>query len=134
MLDGTTTFTSLKGFSLGKLYDDTGAGSVEDLTFEFLIAGETNPFSGVVVFGELPVLSPGLDGDFNDDGVVNAADYVFWRDQLGDTSNYNLWRSNFGATAGSGSFTGTAVPEPSSALLAGGCFALIAWFAHRRRG
>src|SRR5690606_25231231 len=115
--EGTTTFTSLKGFSLGKLYDDTGAGSVEDLTFQFLIAGETNPFTGIVVFGDLPTLPNGLDGDFNGDNVVNAADYVFWRDQLVDSNSYNTWKANFGATAGSGVVTSAAVPEPSTSVL-----------------
>jgi hypothetical protein len=61
----------------------------------------------------------GLDGDFNFDNVVDAADYVVWRKTLGDVDNYNLWRSNFGSSIpGSGSSVGAAaVPEPSSLLL-----------------
>jgi hypothetical protein len=56
------------------------------------------------------------DGDFNNDGDVNLADYTVWRDNLGGTSlpndgdlagpvsaaHYALWKENFGATAGSG--------------------------------
>jgi autotransporter-associated beta strand protein len=65
---------------------------------------------------------PPLTGDFNGNGVVDAADYVSWRKGLGtiySQSDYNAWRSNFGQTAGSGSeaSTNAAVPEPASALL-----------------
>lgn len=65
-----------------------------------------------------------IDGDFNQDGSVNAADYVFWRDQLGDSVNYNAWVDNFGRTAGSGSTA--AIPEPASGmlLLFGGAIAI----------
>ncbi|TWT37626.1 Rhamnogalacturonan endolyase YesW precursor [Posidoniimonas corsicana] len=56
----------------------------------------------------------GLEGDYNADGLVNAADYSVWRDTLGSTdslaadgsrngvvdqADYDLWRSNYGATA-----------------------------------
>ncbi|MEX0612224.1 MAG: autotransporter-associated beta strand repeat-containing protein, partial [Pirellulales bacterium] len=57
---------------------------------------------------DLVVTAPGLAGDFNSDGVVDAADYVVWRKGLGTTytqNDYNAWRSNFGATeGGSGGF------------------------------
>jgi hypothetical protein len=68
-----------------------------------------------------------LDGDFNMDGSVDAADYVMWRKNGGSTADYNLWRTNFGRTAGSGGGAGSAVPEMGSgvlvviALLTGGC-------------
>lgn len=41
-----------------------------------------------------------LAGDFNADGVVDAADYTVWRDGLGgdyDLGDYEQWRANFGA-------------------------------------
>jgi hypothetical protein len=66
--------------------------------------------------GTGPSTLPGLAGDFNGDGRVNAADYVVWRKTDGTPAGYNLWRTNFGRTAGSGSSLG-AVPEPASALL-----------------
>jgi hypothetical protein len=56
-----------------------------------------------------------LAGDFNFDGVVNAADYTVFRDGLGSTrvaGDYNVWASNY--TDGSAA---TAVPEPAAALL-----------------
>jgi len=44
-----------------------------------------------------------IPGDFNNDGVVDAADYTVWRDGLGrefTQDDYNAWRSNFGNTLG----------------------------------
>jgi hypothetical protein len=55
-------------------------------------------------------------GDFNDDGIVNAADYIVWRktlnttvppttgadgngDGIVDQADYHVWRANFGRTA-----------------------------------
>lgn len=73
-----------------------------------------------------------IPGDYNGDGIVDAADYVGWRDTLGSTTtlaadgngnneidagDYDVWRANFGRTAGSGaSESNSAVPEPTSAL------------------
>jgi hypothetical protein len=80
-----------------------------------------------------PTLSEGHVGDYNGDGVVNAADYTVWRDHLGQTfalqnrdpantgaisnSDYTSWKNNFGVGAGSGSLSGSAVPEPTSLCL-----------------
>jgi T5SS/PEP-CTERM-associated repeat protein len=71
-------------------------------------------------------------GDYNDDGTVNAADYVVWRQLIGgpynpradgdtngviNAADYAIWRANFGSVAGSG-FGGSSgttvgtVPEP----------------------
>ncbi|MGL4511459.1 MAG: hypothetical protein ACRCT8_00070 [Lacipirellulaceae bacterium] len=70
----------------------------------------------------------GIVGDYNRDGVVNAADYTVWRDTLGSTSDlradgdlngsigsndYTVWRNRYGAT----SSTSVAVPEPGGVLL-----------------
>jgi hypothetical protein len=68
-----------------------------------------------------------LAGDFNDDGVVDAADYVVWRKNEGTQDEYNIWRTNFGRTAGGdGSAASLAaqapVPEPASTLLV-----LVGW-------
>lgn len=60
-----------------------------------------------------------LNGDFNADGYVDAADYVMWRKQNGTQANYNLWRANFGSSvhAGAGAGDGASVPEPTAAVL-----------------
>jgi hypothetical protein len=101
--------------------------------------------AGVVVLTPLP-------GDYNGDGVVNAADYTVWRDTLGSTTDlrangdnngasagkidqadYDLWKTNFGMHAGNGTGEGLAsmVAEPSTAaLLVIGC--VVALVARRR--
>ena len=62
---------------------------------------------------------PSLPGDFNNDGTVDAADYVVWRKTDGTQAGYNTWRTHFGQTAGSGSGAGAnaAVPEPSTLVM-----------------
>jgi hypothetical protein len=58
----------------------------------------------------------GLQGDFNNNGTVDAADYVIWRDGLGgefEPQDYEVWRANFGTSLGSGGNAATAVPEPA---------------------
>jgi hypothetical protein len=62
-----------------------------------------------------------LPGDFNDDGVVDAGDYVAWRKGLGTIYtqvDFNTWRANFGQAAGAGSSADSShVPEPSAMCL-----------------
>ena len=62
-----------------------------------------------------------IPGDFNQDGKVDAADYVVWRKDpgaFGGSQGYADWRANFGAMQGAGSGAGLgAVPEPSTTVL-----------------
>ena len=44
--------------------------------------------------------APGIPGDFNFDGFVDAADYVTWRKTDGTPAGYNVWRTHFGQPAG----------------------------------
>ena len=60
-----------------------------------------------------------VEGDFNGDGEVDAADYTVWRDSLGERYSqvdYPIWADNYGFSSSSTSNT-LAVPEPSAALL-----------------
>ncbi len=76
----------------------------------------------------------GLAGDFNDDMVVDAADYVVWRDNLGaadestlngngdgmngvDLADYDVWKTNFGSTLPGAGGASSSVPEPSAGML-----------------
>jgi hypothetical protein len=80
--------------------------------------------------GEVTLMSvTTLPGDFNNDGTIDAADYVVWRKGLGTTysqADYNAWRANFGrsaagaaAVADAGGNSNTlSVPEPLTAALA----------------
>jgi autotransporter-associated beta strand protein len=89
--------------------------------------GSSAPFTSPLITGtgRLEVtqfIPPLLAGDFNDDGRVDAADYIVWRKMDGTTTGYDDWRANFGRTsagAGSGSELGanSAVPEPSTVAL-----------------
>ena len=44
----------------------------------------------------------GPDGDHNENGTVDAADYVTWRNDPGsfggDQEGFDVWRANFGKT------------------------------------
>jgi hypothetical protein len=83
-----------------------------------------------------------LLGDYNLDGIVDAADYIVWRKSGGTPAAYNTWRSNFGRTAGSGSgatagrrsavadLPSSAVPEPAALsllLFAAALLYLLRW-------
>jgi hypothetical protein len=83
--------------------------------------------------GVAPALVSGdLPGDYNEDSVVDAADYVVWRKHLGlqvtlpnDTSpgdvdgdDFAVWRTNFGRTISSGSLSvEVEVPEPATHVM-----------------
>jgi hypothetical protein len=86
----------------------------------------------------------GYPGDYNRDGIVNAADYTVWRDTFGQSvmtmgsgadgdgdgmigqGDYDFWTLHFGEPmpgGGAGRLATTAVPEPRAAalLILGGC-------------
>ncbi|MCA9240398.1 MAG: hypothetical protein KDA37_09370 [Planctomycetales bacterium] len=94
-------------------YTEEGAGDIHDVVrYTFATA-------------------PTLEGDYNGDGTVDAADYTVWRDSLNDIgqdlpadgsgnmvvdqADYIVWRDNYGATAGLSA--AAPAPEPASALL-----------------
>ena len=84
-----------------------------------------------------------LPGDYNQNGVVDAADYVLWRAANGQF-DYDLWRQNFGRASqlivnvgsgagSSGSLQSADVPEPHLAqLLLAATIALAIMRGHRR--
>jgi phospholipase/lecithinase/hemolysin len=87
------------------------------------------------MLAEQALLALRLAGDYNDDGVVDAADYTVWRDAFGQMgaglaadgdangavngADYSLWKENFGAVSASGSRASgvTLVPEPATLVL-----------------
>ena len=76
-----------------------------------------------------------LAGDYDNNGIVDAADFTVWRNLLGsemslfneteslgvvDQLDYEAWKSNFGATLSQGAgaqLSDLAVPEPSTLLI-----------------
>ena len=89
-------------------------------------------------------LVPELLGDFNSDGLVDAADYTVWRDTEGsnvgpytgadhngdglvNAADYNLWSNHYGDTLGAA----VAVPEPGP--LAASVLLTLLFAAHPKR-
>lgn len=90
----------------------------------------------VVLIGLGSEALPGLLGDFNNDGLVDLADYTVWRNNLGnadsvlppgstndgsgvvDAGDYATWKQNFG-NGSPAAVQAAAVPEPASWILLG---------------
>lgn len=121
--DATLTFNVLSNLAVG--YDSIRIGGP---------SGVTSAGVGFMAFDNIlvqlvPIVAPGPLGDFNEDDVVDAADYVTWRrnavanaplpndngaaDQV---ARYDVWRAHFGDTASGASRLG-AVPEAASIAL-----------------
>jgi autotransporter-associated beta strand protein len=151
---GTVNLTDAGGLGIGNytLIDYTGTLAGSDIV-GFLNQTPTGPAGFIYALVDtgstidLTVLPSGNDADFNDDGIIDAGDYVVWRkfnggpgtqftgDATGDGNvndlDYDEWFENFGSPAippppgNSG-----AVPEPTTLALLS-IFAIIAW---QRRG
>lgn len=164
--------TGLSGQARGFLYRDSDATSyiledhvirrgstVEGLTDWLTVGGAwgVNDSGWIVGRGErrfdgagfpnsrayLLIPFDGLPGDYNDDSVVNAADYTSYRDAIGSAAgtlpndadggpigpdHYDTWKEYYGAT--DSGFAASA-PEPAAAALA--WLATAGWVAWRRR-
>lgn len=81
-------------------------------------------------------------GDFTADGVVDARDYVRWRNKVGilfQQSDFDLWRSHFGQTVGSEALSDTTIPESNLLLLLGALSSIVGarrqakWNVNRRQ-
>ncbi len=112
--------------SLGQIYNTSDLS--KDLQLEFHVAGAPP----IAIFGPVSFVQ-GLPGDYNDDGIVDAGDYVVWRNNLGapagtlandidggtiGAAQYQTWKSFYGASTGGSLLVSAAiVPEPSSLVL-----------------
>jgi hypothetical protein len=98
-----------------------------------LVSHEASDSVTIYQIASLPV----LPGDYNNDGEVDSADYVVWRNNVNSSSNlpndltagvvdvsdYDVWRAHFGTSLLASSSTrerddtNRAVPEPLSSWL-----------------
>jgi hypothetical protein len=139
-LVGTIAFKTLASTGSASLFLRIGANGMNYLgdttqasavTFGINGAGAAPTYDsqlvaqrGITLAGDDPDATinaiPALEGDFNGDAVVDAVDYVVWRNGLGTThtpEQYDLWRAKFGTAAGSSAFSARSVPEPSTLVL-----------------
>jgi Concanavalin A-like lectin/glucanases superfamily/Dockerin type I domain len=92
----------------------------------------------------------GVPGDYNGNNVVDAADYVVWRNNLGlmggatpsqgdgtgdgnvTSADYDYWKARFGNLSGNGgSVAQSTVPEPATVILV--VLTAVGWCLCRRR-
>lgn len=110
---GESTLENNASLNLGRAYN-TAIGD-PNLSFQYHVPGTgLAMLNGMVEF----ITGGDLTGDYNGDGIVNAADYVLGRDQ-GPPGFHTDFFNNFGGMAGSGTGASTAnVPEPATFGLA----------------
>ena len=112
---------------LDSLLSTSDALFMSDITDGSLFSAPTNTGAIYKVVAVTP-------GDYNQDGNVDAADYIVWRKTLGqsgvglaadgnnngsiDSGDFDVWRAQFGQNAGSGAGTGANAPVPEPAMLA----------------
>ncbi|TWT91727.1 hypothetical protein Pla108_42100 [Botrimarina colliarenosi] len=95
-----------EGGSIEVLIDDSTGGAFQSAWYDGLGIAAVQPTAS-------------LAGDFNHDGVVDAADYTVWRDGNSPDSSqtgYDIWSSNYRRTAAAPTLSAE-VPEPSACLL-----------------
>jgi hypothetical protein len=118
----------------------TGApGAADDILFDLQFTDWTQGGGGGFMYERATpaIMPPNPTGDYSENGVVDAADYVIWRKTLNepavpagsgadgdadgtvDADDYDYWAARFGNVvpgAGGGSLA-AATPEPTSAVL-----------------
>jgi hypothetical protein len=151
-LAGMLNVSLVDGFSpaVGNTFNILDAltfnGIFSTITLPPLAAGRLWNTSQLYTTGVLSVV-PAIPGDYNVNGVVDAADYIVWRKNQGSThvlpndptggtigaAQFDQWRVHFGQTAasGSGAVANAAVPEPATLVLL--IFAATGWCLRRSR-
>ena len=128
----------------------TGLSYLDDPSaFIAVVGGEEVVWDGEAVLESLSLAPEGLAGDYNEDGMVDLADYVVWRNNLGavagtlpndvdggviGSAQYLTWKSNFGASSSSSSVGASHVPEPGSLVLLSIFVAAVGMGVRRKRG
>ncbi|HEX3598708.1 MAG TPA: dockerin type I domain-containing protein, partial [Lacipirellulaceae bacterium] len=143
-LGGTLDVSLLNSFmpQAGDMFDIlTAAGGISGTFDSTMLPALTGDLFWSIIYGpsrvELAVeaSAPILPGDYNHNGIVDAADYIVWRNTLGqsgtglaadgnnngiiDAGDFDVWRAHFGQTAGSGAgaIANGSIPEPTALAL-----------------
>lgn len=130
--------SSIDGYDIALQLDPSG--SAGHFVWDFTV------FDGEALVDGLAISNPtipDLPGDYDNDGMVDADDYLKWRNDFGmtgedldsdgnadgivDAADYTIWRDNLETTAAVGVVS---APEPASGFLA---MAVLALFVDRRR-
>ncbi|TWT77298.1 Arylsulfatase [Posidoniimonas polymericola] len=141
-LTGAHTLTlidNLTGHAIAGYFEAAESGDLIEEGEQIIGTG----YNGVVTLSYLGgdgndavlTLTSGLVGDYNSDGVVDAADYTLWRDNRSGgpnalvnratglegapigTADLEAWRANYGQSLANSQGDSGAVPEPSAAWL-----------------
>jgi hypothetical protein len=138
-LGGTLEFLLPEGFRprLNDTYQILTAGSVLGTFNSTILPDLESGLSWTVEYTSTSVslkVIEGVPGDYNEDGTISAADYVVWRNSLGqtgaglpadgngdnavDSADYGVWRAHFGQATNSAGrsaqFPASRVPEPAT--------------------
>ncbi len=134
--DGVTLLAESAAGAAGVIESITGFSLTQPGTYYARVRGPVTAAEQVAQFYQLDLaaasLLPPLIGDFNANGLVDAADYTLWRDQEGqsltaytgadhtgdghvDAADYALWQTHYGESLSS---LAVAVPEPSAFMMA----------------
>jgi T5SS/PEP-CTERM-associated repeat protein len=142
------SFTPAAGQSFNLFDWGTKSGTFNALSLPSLGSSLAWDTSQLYTTGVLSVASTGTPGDYNNNGIVDAGDYVLYRKYAGTTHvlpndptggtigtiQYNTWRSHFGQPPGSGSgLDGAQVPEPATLVLFVSAASLAIGFGRRKR-
>ena len=144
-LDGTLRISLINGFTptAGQSFDFFNVGTIAG-TFSAIELPSLEGLAWNTSQLAAGILSVTLPGDFNINGIVDAADYTVWRDGLGTIytqSDYDVWKAHFGESldAGNGAAgyplgasaasLSPAVPEPTTGLLVFLGLAVWSWIA-----
>jgi hypothetical protein len=140
-LTSMTTFAPNNSASLGNVFT---VGGVRDISFLYAGPNDSSLRTGIVRY---VTSAGGVAGDYNGNGVVDAADYVLWRKGgplqnegrttgVIDQQDYLFWRARFGASNGAGSGSslgnGSEVPEPAMMTIFAVATVIFS-LQHRRR-
>ena len=113
-----------------------GSGIIDLISVQWP-SGAVQALSDVLPNQVLRLVESVVPGDYNNDSIVNAADYTVWRNTAGQSGlphfggadgsgngtigleDYDVWKSRFGATprGAASSAQNSSVPEPSTEFL-----------------